>query len=121
VTWIPQVLALFKRKGQVTSQELATIAGKTIGGDAVTRCRQLGLPVEAAGVVNGSRPPHKLYVLDSAVLWFALQEAVRQIDRYALLLNTVDQSAQCRTFRNPGAWIEHLRRLASSDQTKSPQ
>lgn len=111
VTWIPAVLELFQQKGLVTSQEVAKVAGKQFGGDAVTRCRQLGLPVEADGLLNGSRLPRKLYTLNTGLLWFALEEAINQINRYALLLNSLDDSADCRTYRNPAIWIEHVRRL----------
>jgi hypothetical protein len=111
VTWIPAVLELFRLKGLVTSQEVAKAAGKQFGGDAITRCRQLGLPVEAAGLLNGSRPPRKVYTLNTALLWFALEEAVKQIDRYGLILNSRDHSAKCRTFRNPAVWIQHVHRL----------
>lgn len=111
VNWVPAVLQLFQQKGLVTSQDVAKVAGKQFGGDAVTRCRQLGLPVEAAGLLNGSRLPRKLYTLNTGVLWFALEEAVKQIDRYALILNSRDHSAKCRTFRNPAMWIEHVHRL----------
>jgi hypothetical protein len=111
VTWIPAVLELFQHKGRLTSQELAKAAGKSLGGDAVTRCRQLGLPVEAAGLVNGSKPPRKLYTLDTRLLWLALEKALEQINRHALILNSIDHSADCRTYRNPAMWIEHVRRL----------
>jgi hypothetical protein len=111
VTWIPAVLELFRQKGLITSQEVAKAAGKQFGGDAVTRCRQLGLPVEAAGLLSGTRPPRKLYTLNTALLWLALEEAVKQIDRYALILNSRDHSTKCHTFRNPATWIQHLHRL----------
>lgn len=111
VNWVPAVLELFQQKGLVTSQEVAKAAGKQFGGDAVTRCRQLGLPVEAAGLLNGSRLPRKLYTLNTRLLWFALEEAVKQIDHYALILNSRDHAADRRTYRNPGMWIEHVRHL----------
>lgn len=114
VIWIPAVLELFQQKARVTSQELATAVGKAFGGDAVTRCRQLGLPLETAGLLNGSRLPRKLYTLNTRLLWLALEEALNQINRYALILNTLDHSADCRTYRNPAMWIEHVRRLESS-------
>jgi hypothetical protein len=114
VNWVPAVLELFQQKGLVTSQEVAKAAGKQFGGDAVTRCRQLGLPVEAAGLLNGSRLPRKLYTLNTRLLWSALGEAVKQINRHALILNTLDHSADCPTYRNPAMWIEHVRRLENS-------
>jgi hypothetical protein len=110
VTWIPDVLELFRQKGQLTSRELAAVAGRTRGGDAVTRCRQLGLPVEGVGFVNGSRLPRKLYALNPHPLWLALEEAVKQINRYALILNSREQSPQCRIFRNVAMWIERVQR-----------
>lgn len=108
VTWIPQVLDLFKLKGHVTSRELAAVLGKSMGGDAVTRCRQVGLPVEAVGLAEGS-DRQKLYALDASFLWLALEEAVQQINRYALLLNSGDRSAQYPRFRTMAIWIEHVR------------
>jgi len=108
ITWIPQVLDLIKLKGHVTSRELAAAAGKKLGGDAVTRCRQLGIPLQAIGIVNGSRPPQKLYALDAPFLWLALEEALQQINRYALILNSGDQSAQCPTFRTMAMWVQHV-------------
>lgn len=111
VNWVPTVLELFQQKGLVTSQEVAKAAGKQFGGDAVTRCRQLGLPVEAAGLLNGSRLPRKLYKLNTRLLWFALEEAVKRIDRYALILNSCDHTADCQTYRNPAIWIEYVRQL----------
>ena len=111
VNWVPTVLELFQQKGLVTSQEVAKAAGKQFGGDAVTRCRQLGLPVEAAGLLNGSRLPRKLYTLNTRLLWFALEEAVKQIDRHALILNSRDHAAKCPTFRKPAMWIQHVHRL----------
>jgi len=108
ITWIPQVLDLIKLKGHVTSRELAAAAGKKLGGDTVTRCRQLGIPLQAIGIVNGSRPPQKLYALDAPFLWLALEEALQQINRYALILNSGDQSAQCPTFRTMAMWVQHV-------------
>lgn len=111
ITWIPQVLDLFKLKGHLTSRELAAAVGKILGGDAVTRCRQLGIPLQGVGFVNGSRLPRKLYALDAPFLWLALEEARQQINRYALILNSRDQSAQCPTFRTMAMWIEHVHRI----------
>ena len=111
VTWIPTVLELFKTKGRLTSQELATAIGKKFGGDAVTRCRQLGLPLQPVGLLNGSKPPRKLYALNANLLWIALEEAVQQINRYALILNSRENSSDCRTFRNLALWMEHVNRL----------
>lgn len=111
VTWIPAVLELFRTKGRLTSQEIASAIGKKFGGDAVTRCRQIGLPVEPVGLLNGSRLPRKLYALNTNLLWIALQEAVQQVNRYALLLNSREESADCRTFRNLALWMEHVNRL----------
>jgi hypothetical protein len=111
--WISQVLQLFKERGQLTSRELADVVGKVSGGDAITRCRQVGLPIEAVGLVSNSRLPRKLYALDTPILWQALQEAVQQIDRYALVLNTLDQSAQRQIFRGPGTWIQHIRQMTA--------
>ena len=111
ITWIPQVLDLIKLKGHVTSRELAAAAGKKLGGDAVTRCRQLGIPLQAIGIVNGSRPPQKLYALDAPFLWLALEEALQQINRYALILNSGDQSAQYPTFRTIAMWIQHVHQM----------
>ncbi|HEY6252025.1 MAG TPA: hypothetical protein VI685_18875 [Candidatus Angelobacter sp.] len=119
VTWIPAVLELFKQKAQVTSQEVATVVGKTLGGDAVTRCRQLGLPLEAAGFLNGNRLPRKLYTLNTHLLWLALEEAVQQINRYALLFNSREGSSDCRTFRNLAIWMEHVQRLLTLKQSQS--
>ena len=111
VNWVPTVLELFQQKGLVTSQEVAKAAGKQFGGDAVTRCRQLGLPVGAAGLLSGSRLPRKLYTLNTGLLWRALEEALQQINRHALILNSIDHSADCRTYRNPAIWIQHVRQL----------
>jgi len=111
VTWIPTVLELFQQKARLTSQELAQAAGKRVGGDAVTRCRQLGLPLEADGFLSGSRLPRKLYTLNTNLLWIALEEAVQQINRYALLMNSREGCTDCRTFPNLAMWIEHVRRL----------
>ena len=111
ITWIPQVLDLIKLKGHVTSRELAAAAGKKLGGDAVTRCRQLGIPLQDIGIVNDSRPPRKLYALDAPFLWLALEEALQQINRYALILNSGDQSAQCPTFRTMAMWIQHVHQM----------
>lgn len=111
VTWIPTVLELFQQKGRLTSQELAGAAGKRFGSDAITRCRQLGLPLEVAGSLNGSRLPRKLYTLNTRLLWLALEEAIKQMNRYALILNSRDRLADCRTFRNPAIWIQHVHRL----------
>ena len=108
VTWIPQVLDLLKLKGHVTSRELAGVIGKTIGGDAITRCRQLGIPLQVVGFANGTRLPTKLYALDAPFLWLALEEALQQINRYALILNSEDQSAQYPTFRTMATWIKHV-------------
>ena len=120
VAWIPKVFELFKQKGQLTSQELAAVAGKTLGGDAVTRCRQLGLPIEPVGFVNGSRLPRKLYALNTHVLWLALEESLKQMNRYALILNSREQSAQCQIFRNPATWIEHVHQIHKSQPNVSP-
>ena len=111
VTWIPAVLELFEQKGRLTSQELAKLASKRSGGDAVTRCRQLGLPIEAVGLLNGSRLPRKLYKFNTRLLWIALEEAVQQINRYALLLNNREARSECRTFRSTALWMEHVQRL----------
>lgn len=111
VTWIPAVLELFQQNARLTSQELAQAAGKRFGGDAVTRCRQLGLPLEAAGLLNGSRLPRKLYTLNTRLLWLALEEAVQQINRYALLINSREGCSDCRTFASLTVWIEHVNRL----------
>jgi len=111
VTWIPAVLQLFQQKGCLTSQELAKVTGKKSGGDAITRCRQLGLPLETAGLLDGSRLPRKLYTLNTASLWFALEQAIKQINHYALILNGHDRSADYPTFRNPALWIQHVHRL----------
>lgn len=124
VTWVPAVLQLFQQKGRLTSQELAVVVGKNVGGDAVTRCRQLGLPLETAGLLNGSRPPRKVYTLNTNLLWIALQEAVQQINRYALLINSRESCSDCRMFRNLALWMEHVNRLqnlkpkAPSQETK---
>ena len=53
ITWIAQALDLFKLKGHVTSRRLAAAVGKTLGGDAVMRCRQLGIALRRLGFVNG--------------------------------------------------------------------
>jgi hypothetical protein len=111
VTWIPAVLELFATKGCLTSQEIASTIGKKFGGDAVTRCRQLGLPIQSVGLLNGSKPPRKLYALNASLLWIALEEAVQQINRYALLFNSRENSSNCRTFRNLVLWMEHVNRL----------
>jgi len=116
VTWIPQVLELLKLKGHVTSSELAAAIGKKLGGDAVTRCRQLGIPLEGIGILNGSRPPRKIYALDAPFLWLALEEALQQINRYALILNSGDQSAQCPTFRTIAMWIQHVHQIEKARQ-----
>jgi hypothetical protein len=116
--WILQVLQLFKERGHLTSREVADVAGKISGGDAITRCRQVGLPVEAVGLVSNSRLPRKLYALDTPILWQALQEAVQQIDRYAMILNSLDQSAQRQVFRNPGMWIQHIRQSSTAPKPR---
>lgn len=103
------MLDLFKLKGHVTSREIAAAVGKTLGGDAVTRCRQIGIPLEPVGFARDTRLPTKLYSLDAPFLWLALEEALQQINRYALILNSEDQSAQCPTFRTMAIWIEHVR------------
>ena len=79
-----------------------------MGGDAVTRCRQVGLPVEAVGLAEGS-DREKLYALDAPFLWRALEEALQQINRYALILNSEDRTAQYSRFRTMATWIEHVR------------
>lgn len=108
MTWITAILQLFQQKGQLTSQELAVVAGKNVGGDAVTRCRQLGLPLETAGLLDGSRLPRKVYTLNTNLLWIALQEAVQQINRYALLINSREGCSDCLTSRNLAQWMEHV-------------
>lgn len=105
------MLDLFKLKGHVTSRELAAAVGKTFGGDAVTRCRQLGVPLQAVGFANGTKLKTKLYALDAAFLWLALEEALQQINRYALILNSGDQTAQCPTFRTMALWIKHVHQI----------
>ena len=92
VTWIPQVLELFAQKGQLTSRELGAAIGKAFGGDAVTRCRQVGIPLRCVGFPNGSKLPRKLYALDYPILWRALEQAVKQIDRYTLLIRSREPS-----------------------------
>lgn len=124
LTWIPRVIQLFNQKAQLTSQELAVAVGKHLGGDAVTRCRQVGLPITPVGFAPGSDRT-KLYTLDVPFLWLALEEAVQQINRYALILNSEDQSAQCPTFRTMAMWIQHVhlmektRRKPGSQQKSS--
>jgi hypothetical protein len=116
-TWLPDVLELFKQKGQVTSGELATVVGKSLGGDAVTRCRQVGLPIEPVGLLQGSGIRRKLYALDGPLLWLALEEAVRQLSRYARVLNLVDRSER-RSFPSAAAWIAHVKKTAPEPQEK---
>lgn len=110
VTWLSQVLELFEQKGQVTSNELAAVVGKALGGDAVTRCRQVGLPVKAVGLVPGSEKK-KLYALDAVEIWSALEESIQQQNRYVKLLNLVDEGKR-PSFTNAVAWVTHLRKLA---------
>ena len=109
VTWIPSVLEAFKQKGLLTSNELAAVVGKSLGGDAVTRCRQRGLPIQPVGHVPGSRLK-RLYALDIPILWLALEEAVKQIDRYARLLNMQDGETRF-SFPSAAAWIAHCKIL----------
>jgi hypothetical protein len=120
VTWIPQVLELFKQKGVLTSNELAHILGKTLGGDAVTRCRQRGLPIEAVGRVPGNRLLQKLYALDIPIVWLALEEAVKQIGRYARLLSLQDGETR-PSFAGAAAWIRHCRTLENQTSTPSSE
>jgi hypothetical protein len=103
------VLELFKEKGQLTSRELALVVGKTSGGDALTRCRQVGIPIRVVGLAPGS-DREKLYALDPAELWSALEESVRQQSRYARLLNMQDQGARL-SFPSAAAWIVHYRKI----------
>lgn len=110
VTWLSQVLELFEQKGQVTSNELAAVVGKALAGDAVTRCRQIGLPVKAVGLVPGSEKK-KLYALDAIEIWSALEESVQQQNRCVKLLNLVDDGKR-PSFTNAAAWITRLRKIA---------
>lgn len=111
VTWIPQALELFQRRGQLTSAELTAAFGKSFGGDAVVYCREVGLPLQITGSVNDSKPPQKRYAVDLFILWRALEEAVRQIDRYVVVLRTMDQVPDRQTFRTVSRWIEHVHRI----------
>ena len=115
VTWIPAVIQLFNQKPRLTSQELAVAIGKHFGGDAVTRCRQIGLPITAVGFAPGSDRT-KLYALDVPFLWFALEEALQQINRYARILNSEDNSAQCPTFRTMAMWIQHIHQIQKTQR-----
>lgn len=119
-TWIPKVLELFNHKGKVTSQELAKVLGKALGGDALTRCRQVGIPLQCVGFVNGSKLPRKLYALDFSILWSALEEAVKQIDRYTLILRAADPKTSRQTYRAVGTWIERIRRFEQIKGMHSP-
>src|SRR5215469_10115053 len=109
VTWIPAVLTLITQKGPITSSELAAVVGKTSGGIALTRCRQVGLPIKAVGIAPGS-DRQKLYNLDIAELWLALEECVKQQNRYARLI-TMQDGCPRPLFSGPTAWIAHLRKL----------
>ena len=102
--WIPDVLELLKHRGQVTANELAAVMGQRHGPDAVTRCRQVGLPIVAVGYVPG-KGGRRLYTLDAPVLWSALEEAVKELNRH-VPLNDTDR----RFLRGPGHWIECLKR-----------
>lgn len=120
VNWIPAVLELFQQKGLVTSEEIAKAAGKRFGGDAVTRCRQLGLPVETAGLLNGSRLPRKLYALNTRLLWTALEQAVQQINRYVLLLNSREPVSNVAHFAMPVSGLNMYSAFKNSNP-KFPQ
>jgi hypothetical protein len=111
VTSIPRLLDLFKQNGPLNSRELANLLGKNFGAAAVTRCRQLGIPLQRMGSLNGSKLRTKLYALDSSVLWHALEEAVRQIDKYALILTSQDHLADRRTYGTVAEWIQHAQRI----------
>ena len=116
VTWIPAVLTLITQKGPVASRELAAVVGKTSGGIALTRCRQVGLPIKAVGIAPGS-DRQKLYNLDIAELWVALEECVKQQNRYAQLVSLQDGCPR-RMFSGVPAWIVHLRELMQLKPTK---
>ena len=105
------MLELFGQNGRLTSQELAKAVDKGSESDVLAQCRQIGLPLEAVGRADGSPLASKLYVLDTRLLWVALDEALQQVNRYALLLNFLDSGSQCQTFRGVGLWIEHVRRI----------
>ena len=115
VTWVPAVIQLFNQKPRLTSQELAVAIGKHFGGDAVTRCRQIGIPITAVGFAPGSDRT-KLYALDVPFLWFALEEALQQINRYARILNNEDHSAQYPTFRTMAMWIQHIHQIQKTQR-----
>lgn len=83
----------------------------------MTRCRQIGLPVRAVGLVPVSEKK-KLYALDAVEIWAALEESVQQQNRYVKLLNLVDDGKRA-SFANAAAWITHLRKLA--EKTAAPE
>jgi hypothetical protein len=120
MTWLPDVLELFAQKGQLTSRELAAVVRTVGGGDAVTRCRQIGLPIKTVGAVQGGNNRKKLYILDILELWSALEASLKQHSRYARLLNYQDSGTR-PTFRGAAGWIVQLRKTAKDQPEKRRQ
>jgi hypothetical protein len=108
VTRIPLLLNLFALGGQLTSNQLAVMLGIPSGEDPITLCRQAGLPLQMAGIANHYKLPTKMYALDGSALWRAWEEAIRQIDRYILILQSTDPSKSRRTFQTVGRWMQHV-------------
>lgn len=116
--WLLDVLELFREKGQLTARQLALAAGKSSGGEAITCCRQIGLPIKAIGKVAGGNNKVSVYTLDLVELWSALEKSVQQQGRYARLLGYLDNRSRRLVFPGPAAWIAHLRRVESGGESK---
>jgi hypothetical protein len=112
-TRIPTVLELFFYGRELTASQLAVGFGMPLGADAVTRCRQAGLPLRLVGKL-----PDKLYAVDLPALWRTLEEAIGQIDRYLLLLQRSGLLKNRHTFRTAAKWMQHVRRVGKLEPQK---
>lgn len=108
VTWLPNVLELLKQRGHVTANELAAVMGQRHGPDAVTRCKQVGLPIAAVGYMPG-KGARRLYALDAPLLWSALDQAVTELNHCSSLRNGDDRKNRL-SLRSAGNWIAHIQK-----------
>jgi|SRR5579863_520721 len=119
ISWILLVLELLKHKGPLTGRELAGFLGKSLGRNALSRCRKVGIPLDCIRFRNGRSIRRKRYTLHVSMLWNAIEEAVRQIDQQAVILRGTGLSNKRRTYKTVAAWIQHVQRLERLKNKKS--
>lgn len=108
VRWLPRVIQLFRKKPEVTAEELAFAVGSKSCSTALGLCRKIGLPLKPANTPGGPR----MYRLDPMKLWHGLERSIEEQNRYRRLLNYLDECKTRSTFADPTAWLRHVKRLS---------